>query len=102
MVAARRVTHMRFLLTSIIDNVWYLGERVHYWLDGLYIRRVPVAPPGNIFWGQEFVRKELAEAERRYPFEGLLEGAYFSYVCTLIPQLINVVASDFVPSAPPP
>ena len=32
----------------------------------------------------------------------MLGGAHFSYLCTLIPQLIDVVARDFVPLALPP
>ena len=66
------------------------------------MRRVPIAPPGDIFWGQELVGEELLKTERGYPSEGLLEIAHFFYVCTLIPQLINVVSSDFMPPAPPP
>ena len=66
------------------------------------MRRVPVAPSGDIFWGRERIGEELLKAERGYPSEGLLEGAHFSYVCTLIPQLIDVVASDFIPLALPP
>ena len=55
-----------------------------------------------MFWGRELIGEELTEAERGYPSRSFLEGAHFSYVCTLIPQLINVVASDFVPPVPPP
>ena len=66
------------------------------------MRRVPVAAPRDIFWGRDIVGEELLEVERGYPSVGLLEGAHFSYVCTLIPQLIDVVVSDFVPSTPPP
>ena len=66
------------------------------------MRRVPIAPHGDIFWGRELVGEELIEAERGYPSESLLEDAHFSYMFTLIPQLIDVVASDFVPPALPP
>ena len=66
------------------------------------MRTFPIAPPGDMFWGRELAGEELIEAERGYPSESLLEGAHFSYVCTLIPQLIDVVASDFIPPAPPP
>ena len=55
-----------------------------------------------MFWRRELVGEELFEAKRGYPSQGLLEGVHFSYVCTLIPQLIDVVASDFVLSGPPP
>ena len=66
------------------------------------MRRVRITPPGDMFWGRELAGEELIEAERGYPSESLLEGVHFSYVCTLIPQLIDVVASDFIPPAPPP
>ena len=89
-------------MDGIIDKVWYLGERVHHCWDGPYMRRVPTTPPIDMLWGREFIGEELFEAERGYPSKGLLEGAHFSYVCTLIPQLINVMASDFVPPALPP
>ena len=49
------------------------------------MRRVPIAPPGDVFCGRELAREELLEAERGYSSEDLLEGAHFSYVCTLIP-----------------
>ena len=55
-----------------------------------------------MFWGQKLAGEELFEAERGYPSESLLKGAHFSYVCTLIPQLIDVIVSDFVPSVPSP
>ena len=61
------------------------------------MKRVPIAPPGDMFWGRELIGEELTKAERGYIFESLLEGVHFSYVCTLNPQLIDVVASDFVP-----
>ena len=66
------------------------------------MRRVPIAPPTDMFWGRELIREELTKAERGYLSEGFLKGVHFSYVCTLIPQLIDVIASDFVPPAPPP
>ena len=66
------------------------------------MRRVPIAPLSDMFWSRELVREEITKAERGYPFEGLLEGAHFSYVCSLISQLIDVVVSDFVLPAPPP
>ena len=81
----RRLTHLRVLLAGIIDMMWYLGERVHHWWDGPYMRRVLVTPLGNIFWGREFTGEELIAAERGYPSEDLLEGVNFSYVDTLIP-----------------
>ena len=49
MAAAWRLTQRRALLVGIIDKMWYLGERVHRWWDGPYMRRVPIAPPGDIF-----------------------------------------------------
>ena len=49
------------------------------------MRRVLIAPPGDMFWGRELAREKLFEAKRGYPSEILLEGAHFSYVCTLIP-----------------
>ena len=71
-------------MPGIIDKVWYLGEWVHHWWDGPFMRRVHVAPPGDMFWGQELIGKELTESERGYLFESLLGGTHFSYVCTLI------------------
>ena len=49
------------------------------------MRRVPITPPGDMFWGREFVGEELIKAERGYPYNSFLEGAHFFYVCTLIP-----------------
>ena len=49
------------------------------------MKRVPIAPPGNMFKGRELAGEELIETERGYPFESLLEGTHFSYVCTFIP-----------------
>ena len=102
MVAAWHLTQRRGLLAGIIDKAWYLGERLYHWWDGPYISRVPIAPPGDMFWGRELAGEELIEVERGYPSESLLDGAHFSYVCTLIPQLIDVVVSDFIPPTPPP
>ena len=65
------------------------------------MKRVPIIPLSDLFWGRKLVGEELLEVERGYSSEGLLEGAHFFYVCTLIPQLIDVMASDFVPPAPP-
>ena len=65
------------------------------------MRKVPIAPPGDICWGREVHGEELIKAKRGYPSKSLLEGVHFSYVCTLIPQLIDVVVSDFVLPAPP-
>ena len=50
-----------------------------------------------MFWGHEFIGEDLDGAERGYLSEDLLKGPYFSYIITLVPQLIDVVASDFVP-----
>ena len=99
---AWRLTQRRILLPGLIDKVWYLGEWVYHWWDGPCLRRFPIAPPCDMFWGRELIGEELAEAERGYLSEGLLEGAHFFYMCTLIPQLIDVIASDFVPLVPPP
>ena len=66
------------------------------------MRRVPIAPSGDMFCGRELVGEELLDVEKGYSSEDLLEGAHFSYVCTLIPQLIDIVVSDFVLSTPPP
>ena len=49
------------------------------------MRKVPIAPPGNMFLGQELVGEELLEAERGYSSKDVLEGAHFFYVCPLIP-----------------
>ena len=61
------------------------------------MRRVPIFPPRDIFFGHELIGEELDGAERGYLSEDLLEGPYFSYIITLVPQLIDAVASDFVP-----
>ena len=61
------------------------------------MRRVPIAPPSDMFWGRELVGEELDEAERGYPFEDFLEGPHFSYMMTLVPQLIDVMSSEFMP-----
>ena len=60
-------------------------EQVHYWWDGPFTERVPVASPDDMFWGQRFTGKELAGAEGGYPSEDFWERADFSYVVTLIP-----------------
>ena len=61
------------------------------------MRRVPITPPSDMFWGRELVGEELDRAKRGYPFEDFLEGPHFSYMMTLVPQLINIVASEFIP-----
>ena len=66
------------------------------------MRRVLIVAPSDMFWGRELIGEELLEAERGYSSEDLLEGVHFSYMCTLIPQLIDVVTSDFIPPTPPP
>ena len=72
-------------MRGLINKVWYLGEHVHRWWDGPFMRRVHVAPPGDMFWGRELVGEELDRTERGYHFEDFLEGPHFSYMCTLIP-----------------
>ena len=59
------------------------------------MRRVHVAPPGDMFWGR--VGEELDGSERGYPFEDFLEGLHFSYIMTQVPELINVMVSEFMP-----
>ena len=49
------------------------------------MRRVPIAPPRDIFWGLELVREELDGVERGYPFNYFSKGPYFSYIMTLVP-----------------
>ena len=61
------------------------------------MRRVPVDPPRDIFWGRGLVGEELDGVERGYLFEDFLKGPHFSYMMTLVPQLIDVVASEFIP-----
>ena len=94
---AWRLTQRRILLPGLVDKIWYLGEWVHRWWDGPFMRRVLIAPPRDIFWGRELVGEELNGAKRGYPFEDFLEGPHFSYMMTLVPQLIDVVVSEFVP-----
>ena len=65
------------------------------------MRGIPVAPLSDMFWVRKLAGEELIKVMRGYPYESLLEGAHFSYVCTLILQLIEVVASDFISLAPP-
>ena len=55
----------------------------------------------NMFYGRELVGEEFIEAERLYLSDSVLGAAHFSYVCTLIPQVIDVVASDIIPAALP-
>ena len=82
---AWRLMQRRILLPGLIDKVWYLGERVHRWWDRPCLRRVPIAPPHDMYWGCELVGEELDGAERGYPFEVLLEGPHISYMMTLVP-----------------
>ena len=72
-------------MPGLDDKVWFFGERVYRWWDGPFLRRVPVAPPRDMFWGRELVGDDLDAAERGYPIGGLLEGSYLSYVMTLMP-----------------
>ena len=95
---AWRLTQRRILLSGLGDKVWFLGERVHRWWDGPFPSRVPVAPPGDMFWGSELVGDELDIAERGFPIGDLLEGSHISYMMTLVPQLIDVA----VWGVPPP
>ena len=87
---AWRLTQRRILLPGLGDRVWFLGERVYRWCDGPFFRRVPMAPPGDMFWGNELVGDELDVAERGFPIGDLLEGSHLSYITTLVPQLIDV------------
>ena len=72
---AWRLTHWRILLLGLGDRVWFLGERVHRWWDGPFLRRVPMAPP--------------------------CEGFHLSYIMTLVVQLIDAAVGDFTPLLPP-
>ena len=56
MAVTWRLTQRRVLLTGIIDKVRYLGDRVHYWWDELYMSIVPIAPFGDMFWGRDIAR----------------------------------------------
>ena len=49
MGVAWSLTQRRILLPGLDDKVWFLGERVHRWWDGPFLRRVPVAPPRDMF-----------------------------------------------------
>ena len=51
-----------------------------------------MAPLGDMFWGSELIGDELDVAERGFPIGDLLEGSHISYIMTLVPQLIDVVA----------
>ena len=84
-------------MPGLVDKVLFLGERVYHWWDGPYLRRFPIAPLYGMFWGHELIGEELDGAERGYLSKDLLEGPHFSYKMTLVPQLIDVIASDFVP-----
>ena len=66
------------------------------------MRRVPIAPPHDMFWGHKLIGEELGGAERGYLFEDLLEGPHLSYMMTLVLQLIDTIASDFIPPPSPP
>ena len=72
-------------MPSLADKVWFLGERVYRWWDGPFLRRVPVTPPRDMFWGRELAGDELGAAERGYPIGDLLEGSHLSYIMTLVP-----------------
>ena len=50
-----------------------------------------------MFWDRELVSEELDGAERGYLSEDLLEGPQFTYIMSVVPQLIDAVASDFIP-----
>ena len=54
-----------------------------------------------MLWGCELISEELDGAERRYLSENLLEGPHFSYMMTLVPQLIDAITSDFIPPPQP-
>ena len=84
-------------MPGLIDKVWYLSERVYCWWDRPCLRRVLIAPPRDIFWGYELIGEELDGAERGYLSKDLLKGPHFSYIMTLVPQLIDAILSDFVP-----
>ena len=60
-----------------------------------------MVPPRDMFWGRELIGDELDAAERGYPIGDLLEGSHLSYIMTLVPQLIDVVVSSFIPPSPP-
>ena len=60
-----------------------------------------MAPPCDMFWGRKLIGDELDAAERGYTIGDLLEGSHLSYIMTLVPQLIDVVVSDFIPPPPP-
>ena len=76
-------------------------EQVHHWWDGPFMRRAPVASPGDMFWGRELTGDELDTAERGYSIGDLLEGSHLSYIMTLVPLLIDILVSGFVPPPPP-
>ena len=95
---AWRLIQRRILLSGLGEKVWFLGERVHRWWDGPFFRRVPMAPPGDMFWGSELVGDELAIAERGFPIGDLLEGSHLSYIATLVPQLIDVAVWGVPPT----
>ena len=94
---AWRLMQKRILLPGFVYKVWYLGELVYHWWDGPCLRRVPIAPPRDMFLGHELVGEELNGVEKGYLSEDLLEGPHFSYIMTLVPQLIDAILSDFVP-----
>ena len=73
------------MLPSLIDKVWYLDERIYRWWDGPCLRRVPISPLRNMFWGCELVGEELDGAERGHISQDLLKGPHFSYIMTLVP-----------------
>ena len=99
MIGAGRLTRSRVLLTGPVDRSWYLGERVFRWWDGPERRRVPVPPPGSMYWGRELAGDELILAEAGEPAEAFLEPPGLSYIEVLIPQLVDAaVVGD---SAPP-
>ena len=56
---AWHLTQRRIFLPRFVDKVWYLGEQVYRWWDGPYLRRVPIFPPRDIFFGHELIGEEL-------------------------------------------
>ena len=88
-------------MLGLTDKVWFLGEWVYHWWNGPFLRRVPVAPPRDMFWGIELVGDELDATERGFPIGDLLEGSHLSYIMTLVPQLIDAAVWEVIPPPPP-
>ena len=55
MVTAHALTDRRVLMESHFGWVWYLGERIRGWTEGVEGRSVPPPPPFCMFWASSLI-----------------------------------------------